>query len=207
MARPKFAGKPRKPLEGVLVPAKKDAPLIRQALAGNPELDAYATLTATHILQTWSALASVRISSMQEVRRDCCRYCHGIDHAYQWVSEVEWAEAYSSALEKGNTQPPDNAGGFGYHPDARPNPECPRCHGRGVTAVLIKDSRDWTPAEQLLFDGIKYTKDGPELKFRDRSKIEEMAAKHLGMFKEQVEHTGAGGAPIQFTLSKDEANL
>lgn len=64
------------------------------------------------------------------VRADACRYCWGLNHAWQWKS----AREYQAALVSGDLADPDlsDKGGYGFRPSRGPNPECPECDGRGV---------------------------------------------------------------------------
>lgn len=210
MAKPKFAGKKHKttpaPLTGVLVPRDDDVPVVIKALSTNPELEKYAALTAIHIMQHWSALASVDATEICRVERRSCRFCHGIDHRYQWVSEEEWAMEVADAIERGREPKPCD-GGFGFSPKAAPSSTCPSCFGDGVAHVHLADSRELSPAARLLFNGAEHTKYGVKVTLRDRDAILDRAAKFLGMYKEQVEHTGKGGGPLQFILSPAEAAL
>lgn len=211
MSKPKYAGKSRKnppaPLVGVLVPKDEDkAPLIK-ALSNNPDLERYAVLSAMHILQTWSALATVDVNEIVRVEKQACRYCHGYDHRYQWSSDDEWAMEVAEAIDRGREPKPCD-GGFGYDPHAKPHGECPSCHGDGVATVVLADYRDLSPAARLLYNGAKVDKDGHiKVELRDRDKLMEMAGKYLGMFKETIEHQGKGGGAIQLVLSPTEAAL
>lgn len=194
----------QRPLEGVLVPRDASAPVIVKAISNNPELERYAELTALHILQTWSALATVDVSEIVRVERRCCRFCHGIDHRFQWVNDEEWAHAV--AIDLDTKKPPRGCeGGFGFDPKARPSESCHACHGEGDPFVFLADYRDLSPAARLLYNGAKHGKYGIEVMMRDRDKLMEMAGKYLGMFKEIHEHGGKNGGAIQMVLSPAEA--
>jgi len=210
MSRPKYAGKrhPSTPAAAAqaLVPADTVSPPVVQAIRDNPELAQLAGITAVHILQHWAALATVDVTEMVRVVNHACRYCHGIDHAYQWASETEWAAAVARAIEKGH-EAPGCEGGFDYHPDRDPVPTCPHCFGKGNAEVEMTDYRTWSPQARMLYNGAKRTKYGIEILLRDRDRLIEMAGKHLGMFKTEIEHGGQGGGPIQFLLSAAEAAL
>lgn len=210
MARSKFAGKPKNHVPatvGVLVPKDESLPVVIEALSNNPELQRYAALTAMHVLQTWSALATADVTELSRVECQSCRYCHGLDHRYHWTNEDEWALEVAQAIDRGK-EPKTCDGGFGYDPHRKPSPTCPSCFGDGVARVVLTDYRDLSPAARLLYDGAKVDKNGNiEVKHRDRDAMLRDAGKYLGMFKDQVEHTGAGGAPIQFILSPAEQAL
>lgn len=212
MPRTKFAGKtknqsPASVAQQVLVPRDEDKAVVLKAISNNPELEKYANLTAIHILQMWSALATVDVSELSRVEMRSCRYCHGYDHRYQWVSEEEWAMDVANAIERGK-EPKGCDGGFGFNPQVKPHPSCPHCHGEGYATVVLTDYRDLSPAARLLYDGAEVDKNGNiKVKHRDRDAMLVNAGKYLGMFKEQVEHTGKGGAPIQFVLTPAEQAL
>jgi hypothetical protein len=63
-----------------------------------------------------------------------------------------------------------------------PAEDCPECDGIGHVVTHIRDTRDLSEATLALFDGVKETRHGIEIKFQDRSKALESIAKHLGMF-------------------------
>ena len=71
-------------------------------------------------------------------------------------------------------------------PPANSDHNCPACDGDGVRSVWLNDSRNYSPAAALLYEGVKVSKDGTvELKIRDRQSAEHMIAQHLGMFAPQ----------------------
>ena len=53
----------------------------------------------------------------------------------------------------------------------------------------------------MLFDGVKQTKDGFEIKVQSREKALEQVARHLGMFKDKMEVTGKDGSPLLSGIS------
>ena len=158
-------------------------------------------ITAEKVLERWWAIANADPNEIVQYRRVNCRYCHGEGHRYQWNDEAEYEAACAKAIA--NTpegkQPviPSKAGGFGFNERNDPHAECPRCNGEGYGEVHINDTRKLKGPAKLLYDGAKQTKDGIEVKLIDRSKALENVAKHLGMFKERVEHTGKDGGPIE----------
>jgi phage terminase small subunit len=214
VAKPKYAnGKTKKigrlprAVEQVLVPANPEKPVdIQKVISNNPELERYAQVTSLHVLQMWSALATVDVNEIVRVEKRSCRFCHGIEHRYQWVTDDEWANDAAARIDLGK-EPRDCSGGFGYNPHAKPHASCPACHGDGEPHVAIADYREMSPAARLLYNGAKMGKHGIEVMLRDRDAILEKLGKHLGMFKDQVEHTGKGGAPITFMLTRDEEAL
>jgi phage terminase small subunit len=69
--------------------------------------------------------------------------------------------------------------------------------------VHAADTRTLSPKAKLLYAGVKQTRDGFEIKMRDQDKAMENVAKHLGMFVEKHEHTGADGGPIVVKLPEE----
>ena len=108
-----------------------------------------------------------------------CRYCHGLDHLYQYTP-AEWA----TAAAKGVT---DTAGGVGYRKTASPHPECPECDGEGLEYVKIADLRNMSPEAAALYMGAKQGKHGIEIQMRSKDAAREAAARFLGMNKQTID--------------------
>lgn len=154
-------------------------------------------ITQDAVLAQWWAIARADPAEISAVQRRCCRYCYGVGHAYQWTDETELAAALSVAEEFPNIE-----GGFGYDAKLSPHAKCPRCFGDGLTHVHLADTRTLSPGARLLYDGVKQTKQGIEVKMQDRARALENIAKHLGMFKEKLELTGKDGGPLQAITSE-----
>lgn len=174
------------------------------------EVQAETGITREKILRYWWDQATADARDLVELRQDACRYCHGTDHQYQRTTvELERALAEHAKreerLKEGETLPEfDMKGGTGYNPNRAPHPECPECFGRGVPAVVAKDTRQLSPQAALVYDGVKQGKDGQlEIKVRDRDAAVVNAAKHLGMFVEKHEVGGLGGGPLVVSVVYD----
>lgn len=159
-------------------------------------------ITQDMVLRKWWDIANANPNDLMQYRRVCCRHCHGVDHAYQWINETEYnraCEEERKQAKKDDRAPalPSDAGGFGFTKANRPHPGCPNCFGEGHGYVHFNDTRDLTGPAALLYAGAKISKDGIEVKVHDQAKALENTARHLGMFKEQHEHTGKNGAPIE----------
>jgi hypothetical protein len=144
----------------------------------NLRLDDILATLAHQITADRNALVSYRIGA--------CRYCHGIEHRHQWRTHREFADAMEAYMLKGeayhaNHTPPDDEGGYGYRFYRDPNPDCPECEGDGIGRVVIADTSKLPPDALILFEGIKETKDGIEVKMPDRMKALELLGKHLGL--------------------------
>lgn len=150
-------------------------------------------ITADMVLKRWWEIATADASELTQLRRGCCRHCHGNDHAFQWFDEQEFEQALAGA-EVGKD--PSDAGGYGFREHHMPHPDCPHCGGEGVARVYAEDTRKLMGSAKLLFAGVKQTKEGLEIKMQDQGKALENVARHLGMFTERHEHSGPNGGPI-----------
>lgn len=155
---------------------------------------AAAGLSAATILQEWMAVALGDPRRLIHSRVGCCRYCYGIDHKRQWT-RVEYMSAMEDALAVDRPAPP-MAGGIGFDLKLEPNPDCPECGGEGLQRVWMADMRSLDAATARLIAGVKQTKEGIEVKFRDQDNALQYLAKYLGMLTEKRELSGPGGGPI-----------
>lgn len=164
----------------------------------NEPEDAMFREAQAEVLDRIRRMAFADARDLTQFRIGACRYCHGVDHAYQWKTEREFLEALvnrKSKLRIGEGEPdpaedpswPDDRGGFGYRLARQQDPECPECGGMGVPYVHAPDSRDLSPAAALLFNGAKNGPNGIEIMMQDRAKPLEMLAKRFGLLKEQVD--------------------
>jgi len=157
-------------------------------------VSAEATIEAADVLREWIALATADPSKIMRLRSLNCRHCWGQDFAYQW-SAHEYAKACDIAVNMGQPMP-DCRGGFGWKPNADPNPDCPECGGEGVEDVHFTDTDTLTGGERKLFAGVKRTRDGLEVKLRDQDAALNNIAKYLGLLVEKRELTGKDGRPL-----------
>jgi phage terminase small subunit len=149
-----------------------------------------AQIEADDVLRIWWTLANADANELIELRRICCRFCHGENFDYQRTpAEMRKAKAghemlVQKARSTGLPAPPafEPLGGDGYNGSKRPNQCCPECHGDGVPIAFPKDTRELSEAARLLYDGVKVTNDGIEIKLRDRTAALFNVARHLGMF-------------------------
>lgn len=165
--------------------------------AGKSELSKRAEITADMVLERFWNIATADPNELIQLRRVCCRYCHGEDHAYQWRDPKEYAGALIAADKADAKALPTDDGGYGFVATADPHPGCPRCYGEGHMDAHALDTRKLSDRSRMLYAGVKVTKDGVEIKMHDQMKALESVAKHLGMFVDRHEHTGKDGGPIQ----------
>lgn len=126
----------------------------------------------------------------------CCRHCHGIGFAFQWVDDDEHQAACEQALrdheakldKRKPSEPepvlklPSDVGGYGFDPRRSPHEDCPKCQGHGQGKTVIKDTRFLSQGARALFAGIKETKEGFEVKMHPKLDALEKVFKHLGMY-------------------------
>lgn len=159
-------------------------------------------VTAVKVLQQWWQIATADPNEIMQLRRECCRHCHGKDFAFQWRNEEEFQRALAKALaeakENEDLKPnlPTDEGGYGYDPGEPPNPDCPECDGNGHARVHINDTRHLTGSARRLYAGIKTTQNGVEVKTRDQDAALQSIARHLGMFNDKLQLQGDKENPL-----------
>jgi len=165
------------------------------------ERSARTKITSDMVLERWWDIATADPNELIHMRRLNCRYCHGINHEYQWVDENEFRMALRAAESEGQNEDgeeaeiilPSDEGGYGFNKLADPSPECPRCLGEGILDLHIEDTRKLKGKAKLLYAGVKQTQAGIEIKMHDQDKALENVARHLGMFKDKLELSGSVG--------------
>jgi phage terminase small subunit len=145
-------------------------------------------VTSDFILERLLAMATVDVNDLVQYRRHCCRHCYGEDFRYQWT-DAEYERAVKEATDR-HLPIPEAPGGNGYDRTKDANPDCPECRGQGKGEVFAADTRKMSPEAKMLYDGAKVGRDGLEIKTLDRLRIYELIGKHIGMFKDKVEHSG-----------------
>lgn len=177
--------------------------------AAQKKLSERTEITQDMVLRRWWEIANADPNELIQYRRVCCRYCHGIDHGYQWKNAEEfqdaWARASAAATREDATSAPlpTDEGGYGFNPTHDPHPDCPNCSGEGHGEVHATDTRRLTGGVRMLYDGVKITEKGFEVKTLDRGKALENVARHLGMFVDRREITGKDGTPL-IPVSKEQ---
>jgi phage terminase small subunit len=166
------------------------------------ERSARLDIKADDVLRLLWSTVSADPNELVEVRRDCCRHCYGIDHAYQFTP-AEWREVELKyqrecqlAEKAGMPLPaePDTQGGIGYIGNYPPYPDCPECFGRGIEVIHVKDTRTLSPAARQLYAGAKQTRNGLEVLTHSRDKALELIGRHLAMFTDNLDHKNNGGS-------------
>lgn len=140
------------------------------------------------------ALAFADPNELVEHRRECCRYCYGINHEYQLKPSeqdqrrIEWQKEVREALAA-KEEPPewDELGGVGFDPRKEPVESCPECYGEGVPRIVMKDTRDLSPAAKALYAGAKWGKDGMEMLMHSQEKARDVLLKILKLYDDKAE--------------------
>lgn len=148
-------------------------------------------LFGDEVLRRWVLLADADVNELVEVKRTNCRHCHGVDHEFQFtLNELREARRDHGIAQRRLRNPADRVpfderGGDGYHPYRAPNPDCPECGGLGEAKVILKDTANLSPNGRLLYDGVSFKNGMISVKLRDRSRAEEMIARHAGLFNDR----------------------
>lgn len=167
------------------------------------ELKAAATekaiMEAADVVRHLAEIAIADPNELTQYRRVNCRYCHGVDHKYQWKHRGEyahawdeWSEAKEAHESKKGSKPfkrkePDEDGGYGFKANADPHPECPECLGEGIEEVFIADTRTLKGPARRLFAGVKQTRNGVEILTRSQDSAIKMLGDHFGIFKQVID--------------------
>lgn len=157
------------------------------------ELEGKGMASAAEVLAEINRIAMADPRQLTDNWVGCCRHCYGEDHKYQYTpEELRKAIArYHFDLRKAKL-PADPAalnfdyeGGIGFNKRKPPLEACTECNGDGETHQRFKDTRKLSPAAARIFAGVKRTKDGIEIKFRNQDKALEMLASHHRLIKQQ----------------------
>lgn len=154
------------------------------------------------VARLWS-IATANPNELVAHRIGACRYCHGVEHEFQWKTAREFDAACQAASEKDEAgrQPTDH-GGYGYDITAAPAPDCPECNGLGIGYVHAADTAALRGAAALLYDGVKQTREGIEIKLQDRAKALEQVARHLGFFNDKLTLKGDAENPLTLLIAQ-----
>lgn len=149
------------------------------------------------VLTHYQMIAFGDVSELSEYRRECCRYCYGIDHQYQFTGgemrrarEQHVKDEQAREIECKMAGIPftptefNELGGTGFNPKLAPVEDCPECFGDGVGREILKDTRNLSPAAAALFDGVEVTKDGIKVKHRNRDKALGEYAKIVKLYED-----------------------
>lgn len=158
-----------------------------------------ATVSKQRLIQfLWDRIMADRRDVINHVRR-CCRHCWGGElHQFQWKDEMEYCNTLAQVLDFNGALPadsplrkplPTDEGGFGFDPHREPNPTCDSldCMGDGHGKTVISDTTQLSGAAALIYEGVKETAQGIEVKLADRNADMAQLAKLLGWSIDKVE--------------------
>jgi hypothetical protein len=170
---------------------------------GRSQVEAKAQTKAEEVTAMWHTLATADATELTQNINGPCRYCHGLDHEYQWKTAREFREAFTAPCYDLYTDPelrdaalqgeitderlPTDQGGYGYRVLADINVDCPECGDMGIEVVRMADTRNLSPAARLLFDGVEVTQNGKKIRITSRETALDRLAKSLGMYAGKVE--------------------
>lgn len=164
------------------------------------ELAVAASVTPEMIVREWYKIAFADPNDLVQIRRTCCRHCHGFGNQYQWT-EAEYSAAVDKAVDSGKPAP-DGMGGFGFDPNAAPAADCPECGGLGIEDVHVADTRKLRGPAKVLYAGAERTRNGIKINMRDQDAAVANLARYLGMM--QPDKIIAVSPNVNVTLSADD---
>lgn len=145
------------------------------------------------ILRNWLTILTADRRELMTHRRLCCRHCYGVDGKFQWRDEDEYNLACAEVIDhnagcttrnrRKRKDLPSDSGGYGFKRTRAPNKECKKCEGEGHPETFVQDFANLSPAAQLLYTGMKVTKEGIEIKMMDKDRALDNLAKALGVLK------------------------
>lgn len=128
-------------------------------------------ITKDMVLLKWWQIANADYNELSSVRRVACGWCYG-----------------GALTEDDEDETPV------VDPSREPDPDCIKCKGEGSPHVHIADTSKLSPEAKLVYQGAKETKFGIEVMTADRMKALDNVARHLGMFKDTVNHVSEDGS-------------
>ena len=153
-----------------------------------------------------------------------CRYCHGINHQYQFTkTEMDrllkaheygannqdfsalWPTGnaeYAYYIAGKNNLPFDSQGGDGYTTRRDPNQTCSECHGLGISMHFMADTRKLSPAARQLYRGVRIANGKIEVLIANQDAARDLLAKHYSVGVEKKELFVRTADPR--TLSEEE---
>ena len=130
-------------------------------------------ITQDQVVTMWWQIANADPNELSSVRRVACGFCYGDNITFENDDDNDARD---------------------IDPSRDPNADCGICRGEGAPHVHIADTSKLSPSAKLLYQGAKETKFGIEIQMADRMKALDNVARHLGMFKDTVNHVSEDGS-------------
>lgn len=143
-------------------------------------------ITQDRVLEELWAIATADPNELIQFRRGACSKCWSVGPD---VEEELEPQGHGGALKRARKAAQ-------LVIDEDPNPDCEQCGGEGQGRAWIADTRKLKGSAGKLYAGVKVTKDGFEVKMHDKAAALVNVGKHLGMFKDRVEHSGDVGVTL-----------
>lgn len=126
-------------------------------------------IDADTVLWKWWQIANADYNELSSVKRVACGYCYG---------GVNITDDSEPSID----------------PTKAPDEDCSTCGGDGEAYVYMADTTNLSPDARLLYQGAENTKFGIKINTADRMKALDNVARHLGMFKDTVNHVSEDGS-------------
>jgi phage terminase small subunit len=167
---------------------------VRELLAAAAE---GATISARARMVRLQLITEADPGELVRVVSECCRHCHGVGHAFQWVDLSEYLAALDAAEAKNEARLaerkkpralPGDQGGYGFEPNAEPAEDCPRCFGRGTQRVVVTDTDRLSASARALLKGVRMKSTGElEVLFHDQLSASDQLNRMQGAYIERSE--------------------
>jgi phage terminase small subunit len=165
-----------------------------------------AVTTNAELMAALEELVDVDPAEIVAVVVSPCRFCHGINHEYQWATPDEHALACAKSIHRGEPAPND-VGGFGFTLDREPHGECPQCHGAGDARVHFSNTAAASRGARRLVRGVELFPDGrlKRLHLHDQAALRVELHKLRGMVVDRSLNVNVNtSAPDLRNMSREE---
>lgn len=139
-------------------------------------------INAERVVQKLATIAMADPRELVQNKVSCCRFCYGVGHKYQRSDHEMEADREDWERQGKDPQHFNEKGGAGFSLALPPVETCPHCAGDGESRVVLKDTRDLSPAARLLYCGAKQTKFGVEIQMHNQLDVLDKLCRHLGIY-------------------------
>ncbi len=173
------------------------------------EIRGLATIEVEDIVRKLRLIESADPNELVQLRRVCCRYCHGVDHRYQYTANefhrarAEHRRAWlalKSERAREDLGDFDEQGGLGFRGNKEPHSDCPECWGEGVVDVWYADTRKLNESGRALYRGVALSRDGTlKVVMADQDAARVLLARHKGMLDDDKREPIREFDPLRLT--------